>query len=246
MRLDGHTILITGGTSGIGLALAECFLAYGNELIIVGRDSSKLDNLRGQYPAIVVYQCDISRNDEREKLVAIIREKHPKLNILINNAGIQNQYSFPEGAATEARIREEIETNLLAPLDLCAKLLPVLQQHPEAAVINISSGLGLVPKRSAPVYCGTKAGLHIFSKALRYQLEHSSVKVFEIIPPLVDTAMTAGHGRNCNKISPERLADEFMRSFIGDKYEVPIGKIRLLQWMQRFLPYVAEQIMKNN
>ncbi len=246
MRLNGHTILITGGTSGIGLALAERFLAHGNDLIIVGRDSQKLDNLRGKYPAIVVYQCDISRNDEREKLVAVVREKHPKLNMLINNAGIQYQYSFPEGAATEGCIREEIETNFLAPIDLCAKLLPVLQQHPEAAIINVSSGLGLVPKRSAPVYCGTKAGLHIFSKALRYQLEHSSVKVFEIIPPLVDTAMTAGHGQNRKKISAERLADEFIYCFVRDKYEVPIGKIRLLQWMQRFLPYVAERIMKNN
>jgi short-subunit dehydrogenase involved in D-alanine esterification of teichoic acids len=115
--------------------------------------------------------------------------------------------------------------------------------QPEAAVVNVSSGLALVPKKSAPVYCGTKAGLHLFTKALRYQLEGSPVKVFEIIPPVVDTPMTAGRGRG--KISPKQLVEEFMRAFAKNQFEVNIGKVKLLRLINRLLPSLADRIMKN-
>lgn len=111
-----------------------------------------------------------------------------------------------------------------------------------AAIINVSSGLGLVPKASAPVYCATKAGMHIFTKALRYQLESTNVKVFEIIPPVVDTDMTRGRGRD--KISPEQLVEEFWGNFKKDMYEIPIGKIKLLKTINRFFPGIADNIMK--
>jgi short-subunit dehydrogenase involved in D-alanine esterification of teichoic acids len=128
-------------------------------------------------------------------------------------------------------------------LQLCALLIPQLQLKPEAAIINISSGLAIAPKKTAPVYCGTKAGIHIFSQALRYQLEVSSIKVFEIIPPLVDTPMTAGRGQN--KISPQALAEEFWEGFLSDTYEMYIGKAKLLKLIHRLSPALSQKIMKN-
>jgi short-subunit dehydrogenase involved in D-alanine esterification of teichoic acids len=112
-----------------------------------------------------------------------------------------------------------------------------------AAIVNVSSGLGIVPKQSAPVYCGSKAGLHLFTKSLRWQLENSRIKVFEIIPPIVDTFMTQGRGRG--KISPEVLVDEFWNGFQNDKYEMAIGRTKLLVFIHRFLPKLADRIMRN-
>jgi len=124
--------------------------------------------------------------------------------------------------------------------EIIGLLLPLLKQNDNAAIINVSSGLGLVPKMQAPVYCSTKAGLHIFSKALRYQLDH--VKVFEIIPPLVETKMTTGRGKN--KISPEELAAEFVQAFKCNHYEISIGKVKLLKLLNRVSPLLAENIMR--
>ena len=123
--------------------------------------------------------------------------------------------------------------------------LPILLlRQPESAIVNVSSGLGLVPKQSAPVYCATKAGLHIFSKALGYQLAHTGVRVMEVIPPLVDTPMTAGRGRN--KLSPEQLVDEFLRGFARNQREINIGKVGLLRLIQRISPALADRILKNS
>ncbi len=119
--------------------------------------------------------------------------------------------------------------------------MPILKINDNAAIVNVSSGLGLVPKMQAPVYCGTKAGVHLFSKSLRYQLKQ--IKVFEIIPPLVDTQMTTGRGKG--KISPKKLVDEFIDSFHKDKFEVSIGKVKLLKIINRISPSIAERIMKN-
>ncbi len=118
--------------------------------------------------------------------------------------------------------------------------ISTLQVNDNSAIVNVSSALGLVPKMQAPVYCGTKAGIHIFSKSLRYQLD--KVKVFEIIPALVDTEMTAGRGKG--KISPQQLADEFIRAFKKNLYEVSIGKVKLLKIINRIGPRLADKIMK--
>ena len=139
------------------------------------------------------------------------------------------------------KIEQEINVNLTAPIKLIALLLPVLQENKNAAIVNVSSGLGLVPKMQAPVYCGTKAGIHIFSKSLRYQLE--KVKVFEIIPPIVDTNMTKGRGNG--KITADQLVEEFVKAFAKDEFEVNIGKVKLLKLVNRISPKLAEKIMKN-
>lgn len=244
MKTTGNKILITGGASGIGLALARKFLSLNNQVIIAGRSQEKLEAARKNFPQLNIFRCDLADAAESEKLVSFIRQQHPDLNILINNASVQYNYEFLKEINPADKIAYEIRSNLMAPILLIGALLPVLQSHKESAIVNVSSGLGLVPKRSAPVYCSTKAGVHIFSKALRYQLEHTAIKVFEVIPPLVNTPMTAGRGKG--KISPEQLADEFIRNFAADRYEISIGKTKLLRFIQRISPGLADRILKNN
>ncbi|MUT66500.1 SDR family oxidoreductase [Paenibacillus sp. NEAU-GSW1] len=244
MKNFGHTVLITGGAAGIGLALAEKFLEYDNEVIIVGRDTQKLDLVKAKHPRVIAYACDLADAAQQDALVERLYIEHPSLSVLVNNAGIQYNYSFleKEPEAIAALVVHEIAVNLTSPVKLTAKLMPLLARQPEAAVVNVSSGLGLVPKESAPVYCATKAALHLFSKALRWQLEESRIKVFEIIPPVVDTDMTRGRGKN--KIKPEALAAEFFTYYTKDKQEVPIGKVKLLGILQRLLPSIPERILR--
>ncbi|MFF2889436.1 SDR family oxidoreductase [Paenibacillus sp. NPDC057967] len=243
MQANGHTVLITGGASGIGLALTEQFIQHGNKVIVVGQNKQKLHALKERYPTISTHACDLRRKDAIQELAAALYERHPTLNILINNAGIQHNYDFINGVEADL-IEEEIGINLTAPILLIAELLPLLARQPKSAIINVSSGLGIVPKKSAPVYCGTKAALHIFTKSLRDQLRGSPVQVFEIIPPIVDTAMTRGRGRG--KLSPERLAEQFFRDFRHNRLEIAIGKVKILKWLNRWFPSVAEAILRHS
>ncbi|MEN8126086.1 MAG: SDR family NAD(P)-dependent oxidoreductase [Bacteroidota bacterium] len=240
MKINNNKILITGATAGIGKALAETFLKLDNQIIAVGRNKEKLNELSKSDDRIIPFQCDISKQEELDRLILFIEQEHKDLNILINNAGIQYNYNFIEEPQLLHKIEYEVNVNLLSPLKLIALLLPTLQNNENSAIVNVSSGLALVPKMDAPVYCGTKSGIHIFSKSLRYQLD--KIKVFEIIPALVDTAMVAGRGKG--KIPPQKLVDEFIRAFKKDKYEINIGKVKLLKIINRISPLLADKLMK--
>ncbi|GAA4405167.1 SDR family oxidoreductase [Nibrella viscosa] len=243
MDLTGNTMLITGATSGIGLALTTRFSELGNTVIAVGRNPTQLAELTRRSDRIHPVQADLASAQDIERLVMLVEQQYPSLNVLINNAGVQYTYSFAESSEHLSRITHELTVNLTAPLHLISLLLPLLLTQPKAAVVNVSSGLGLVPKRSAPVYCATKAGLHIFSKALGYQMSGTSVRVMEVIPPLVDTPMTAGRGRS--KISPEQLVEEFLRQFARDRSEINIGKVGLLRLLQRISPALADRLLRD-
>ncbi|MEW5817063.1 MAG: SDR family oxidoreductase [Spirochaetota bacterium] len=238
MKTTNNIVLITGGSSGIGFALAKKFLKENNSVIITGRNKDKLAKIRNDFPDIKTEIADMTHPFMLEQLV----KKYMDVNILINNAGIQYNYNFVDQNNSPDLIETEFHTNLIGPIYLIKLFLPQLLSKEIAAIINVSSGLGLVPKQSAPVYCGTKAGLHIFTKSLRWQLESTNIKVFEIIPSLVDTAMTKG--RESGKISPEELVDEFCKKFKCDSYEILIGKVKLLYVINRFLPSLAERIMR--
>ncbi len=243
MKLHDHTILITGGTSGIGLELLRQFYAHGNRIIVASRNSDKLNQLQTEFPRVITLVCDLADRKSVRKLLEHCLNTYPELNILINNAGIQYNYSWVEEEDGFSKISKETRVNLISPMHLVYGFLPGLMQQKEAAIINVSSALAFHPKRSAPVYCASKAGIHIFSKSIRYQLKGSNVKVFEIIPPLVDTPMTEGRGTG--KISPKQLADEFIKNFKKDKYESYIGKARLLRLIGRIFPRAADNILKN-
>lgn len=243
MKTSGNTVLITGGASGIGLALATRFLTRGNTVLIAGRDEQKLAMVKHRYPELDTFCCDLSDQQALNSLADYARLNYPNLNVLVNNAAVQYQYSFLEGDKIQ-KIEYEVKTNFIAPIILTSLLLSTLAAQSSAAIINVSSGLLLSPKKSASVYCATKAALHSFSKSLRYQLDDTKIKVFEIIPALVDTPMTEGRGKG--KISSEELVNEFFKNLATDRYESYIGKAKILKLITRFIPSLADKLMKNS
>jgi uncharacterized oxidoreductase len=243
MKLTDNTILITGGSSGIGLALAQSFYELGNKIIIAARDIEKLNAVKKQFPEIDCVECDLTKQADIDGLVVFIEQHYPTLNMLFNNAAIQYNYQFLTEPNIVNKVDYEVSTNLTSTIKLCGLFLPTLLKNDNAAIINISSGLAISPKKSAPVYCGTKAAIHNFTKALRYQMEGTTVKVFEILPPIVETPMTVGRGKN--KIMPERLVEEFMNDFQNNKEESYIGKTKLLKLISRISPKLADSILKN-
>ncbi|HSC53536.1 MAG TPA: SDR family NAD(P)-dependent oxidoreductase [Phnomibacter sp.] len=243
MKLTDNTILITGGSSGIGLALLKSFYQLGNKIIIVARDIDKLKEVKSQYPEIDIFQCDLSKQTDIDGLIVFIEQNYSNLNILFNNAAIQYNYDFSTEQNIVNKIDYEIRANLNSVIKLCGMLLPVLLKNPNAAIVNVSSGLAISPKKSAPVYCATKAAIHNFTKAFRYQMEETNIKVFEILPPIVETPMTKGRGKN--KISSEKLVKEFLNDFRNDKVESYIGKSKLLKLISRISPKLSDRILKN-
>ncbi|HYQ90121.1 MAG TPA: SDR family NAD(P)-dependent oxidoreductase [Candidatus Binatia bacterium] len=185
MQLASNTILVTGGASGIGLALAQRFLQAGSKVIVCGRSKERLEEARGKHPQLLTYVCDLSKERQREKLFAWATKEHPRLNVLVNNAGIQRRIRIhgEEWAATH----QEIAINFEAPVHLTALFLPHLMKQERPAILNVTSGLAFSPMASAPIYCATKAALHSFTLSLRHQLAGTPVQVIEVIPPAVNT-----------------------------------------------------------
>ena len=243
MNLSNNTILLTCGTSGIGLELLRKFYSLNNKIIVASSNPENLNNLRTEFPHVSTVVCDLGDTRSVKELLEHCLNTYPELNILINNAGIQYNYNWMVEEDGFHKISRELKINFTSPLYLIYGLLPLLANQREAAVINVSSALAFHPKKSAPVYCASKAAIHNVSKSLRYQLADSTVKVFEIIPPLVDTPMTAGRGSG--KLSPKELADEFIRNFKRNKYESYIGKSKVLRLLARISPKIADNMLKN-
>jgi uncharacterized oxidoreductase len=243
MKLTGNTILITGGSSGIGLALAKTFYQLGNKVIIVARDIDKLNTIKKHFPEIDIFQSDLTKQTDIDRLIVFVENNHPNLNMLFNNAAIQYNYDFLTEQNIVNKMDYEVSANLTSTIKLCGLLLPVLLKNENAAIVNVSSGLAISPKKSAPVYCASKAAIHNFTKAFRYQMEATNIKVFEIVPPIVETPMTEGRGKN--KISPDQLVDEFINDFKNDRVESYIGKSKLLKLISRISPKLADRILKN-
>ena len=238
MNASGHTVLITGGATGIGFALAQQFHQAGNQVILVGRREDVLQQASVQLGHCRIAIADVERKEDRERLV----RDFPDVNILINNAGIQ--FTKPLQEQTDTEIIQEIEINLTAPILLGQVFMPLLRQKPQAAIVNISSGLAIVPKETCAIYCTTKAGLHSFSQVLRWQLESSAIRVFEILPPMVATPMSQGKGHAHLKIQPQELANEFWQAFLHNRYEIMGGKTKWLYWINRLSTRIAQRIMR--
>jgi uncharacterized oxidoreductase len=226
MNTKGNTVFITGATSGIGKAFAESFIKEGSKVIVCGRRGDRLEELKNQDPGIVTIQGDVSEEKQRVQMAEWVIEHYPETNILINNAGVQLLADLRKPVDMD-RIRMEVETNLIAPIHLASLFAPHLTSHTEAAILNISSGLAFVPLAFMPVYCATKAAIHSLTLSLRYQLRKTSVKVFEIAPPAVDTEL--GHDRRADKTQTHggMPVDEFiaqaMDAIRNDVLEAPIG-----------------------
>lgn len=186
MNLSNNTILITGGSGGIGLALAERLHAAGNTILICGRDEARLREAADRLPGLRIFVCDVAQAADRERLFEWATTECPQVNVLLNNAGIQRSVRLSE-AEDWSRRASEIAINLEAPLHLSSLFIPHLQRQLQAAILNVSSGLAFVPLASVPIYCATKAAIHSFTLSLRHQLASTSIEVIEVIPPAVQT-----------------------------------------------------------
>jgi len=231
METKGNTILITGGATGIGLSLAETFMNAGNEVIICGRRENRLSEVKTKWPQIHFRVCDVTKDKERESLFNWARDNFKDINILINNAGIQIPIDLRKGAEALLDDESEIETNLVAPINLSALFIPLLMTRKEGAIINVSSGLAFVPAAFVPIYCATKAALHSFTVSLRYQLEKTSIKVFEVIPPAVITELhwrrpDAEPARESRGIQPSEVAEATLTGLANNEYEIYPGWVK--------------------
>jgi len=186
MVFKANTVLVTGGGSGIGFALAERFVQAGSDVIICGRREDKLKEAQSKYPQMHIRVCDVANPTERRALFTWVSESFPGLNILVNNAGIQQRIQLKEKPAWET-LGQELAINLEAPIHLSTLFIPHLLQQKWSAIINVTSGLAFVPLAHVPVYCATKAALHSFTLSMRHQLTGTPISVIEIIPPAVDT-----------------------------------------------------------
>ncbi len=192
MNLTGNTILITGGGSGIGRGLAEALHALGNQVVIAGRRKHTLDEVTAANPGMKSLQLNIDDPAAIRSFAAHAASEFPSLNVLINNAGIMRAEKLlaQQEGLTDAEAM--ITTNLLGPIRLTAALLTHLQKQASSAIMNVSSGLAFVPLALTPTYCATKAAIHSYTKALRYQLRGTTTDVFELIPPYVATELMGG------------------------------------------------------
>lgn len=222
MNLASNTVLVTGGASGIGLALAARFLQAGSTVVVCGRRADKLAEAARLHPGLHPHVADVATAAGREALAAWVQAEFPGLNVLVNNAGIQQRTPVADLASNWEASRQEIAINLEAPLHLTALLLPRLSQQPGATIVNVTSGLAFAPLAAVPVYCATKAALHSFTLSLRQQLVPTGVQVLEIVPPAVNTDL-GGPGLHTFGEPLDAFADSVMARLAAGEQEVGYG-----------------------
>jgi uncharacterized oxidoreductase len=227
MKFSGNTVLITGGSSGIGYAMAEAFLDAGSTVVICARGERRLTEAQHTHPNLHTRICDVADSEARQALGAFMADRFPQLNIFVNNAGVQRDIDLTHGVEEFLAGDNEIRVNLEAPIILSALLIPLLARNPQPAIINVSSGLGFVPMANMPVYCASKAGMHAFCMTMRVQLDKLGMKVFEVVPPMVDTALNpvgrAKRGGFEAGLGPQEFVAAVMRGLENDVPEIGYG-----------------------
>ncbi len=240
MELKNNTILITGGTSGFGLEFAKRLLELGNTVIVTGRDPVKLASAKKNLAGLHTFQSDVSNPEEITNLYKTVIAQFPKLNILINNAGQMRKISLHDTSIGLSDITLEIETNLMGPIRMVQAFLPHLKQMSSAAILNVTSGLALVPFPISPIYGATKSGLRSYTKSLRVQLKNTRIKVFELIAPAAKTPLNDEFrnldGYNVKQMDTVELVDTALKGVEKDKYEIYPGIARILYLMSRIAP----------
>ena len=249
MKYTKQTILITGGSSGIGLALAKKFLDNHNTVMITGRSLAKLEKVKAEIPKINIFQSDVTDDAEVRMLADDIQAKFGGIDILINNAGVMNLVDAGNENNDLQKQMQEIEINYNSPIRVLHYFLPQLKESKNAVLVNVSSGLAYVPFAQAPVYSGTKSALHFWTLGIRPQLRQHNIKVVELLPPVVDTPLAHGadiaDDDNLKPMPPKKLADIFWRDFVNGKEEITPGISKQLKFMSRIAPkFIFSQLNK--
>lgn len=241
MRLESKTIVLTGGTSGIGLEILKR-LSEKNKVIVLARNTAKLKSLNLQIENIDLIDCDLAKVELLDEVVDEIIKKYNYVDVLINNAAVQFTPCFLDDDFAVESIDREIKINFSSVCRLIYLLLPALIKDSRSIILNVNSGLALSPKTTSAVYCASKAALNSFSISLGYQLEKTNIRVQQIFMPLVDTPMTKGRGSG--KISPAIAASEVIEGIEKESPVVNVGKVKLLRFLLKLSPWVANRIMK--
>jgi len=239
MKLSNNTILITGGTSGIGLELGKALLAQNNVVILLGRNRDKLETLENA--GFETISCDLSMRSDVEETSILIQNRYPSLNMLFNNAGVQYNYDFMGNVIPLDKIAQEININVTGQIVLTQLLIPILNNNENSFIINTTSGLGAFPKTDGLVYSASKAAMRNFTSGLRYSLIDTTIKVLEFIPPVTDTGMTAK--REVQKMSAPELVNKIMPQLQKERKILTISKMRVFLWIAFLLPSIAHKIL---
>ncbi len=237
MNITGNTILITGGTSGIGRALAEALHAKGNTVIVAGRRQQLLDEITQKNPGIVGLPLDVADTNSIHSFVAQVKERFPKLNVLVNNAGIARPEDYTADDVDTAAALATLQTNITSVIQLTAGLLPTLRAQPKSTLMVTTSGLAFVPFPKAPVYSATKAFLHNWLDALRYQLRETSVEVLELAPPYVQTEFGGPQQATDPRAMPlDAFTNEVVQILEDNKIEkgeILVENVKPLRWAEK-------------
>ena len=246
MKLTGRTILITGGSAGIGLAFALKFLELGNQVIVTGRRQSLLDEVKAKHPKLHTIQSDVADPAQIAALTARVKLDFPKLDVLMNNAGIMLSKNLKVPATDLAGLTEEIDVNIGGVIRMTSAFIDLLTAN-KGTVINVSSALAFVPLPSAPIYCATKAAVHAYTQSLRFQLEETGVEVIELMPPAVKTDLSAEikEGDGITLMTTDELVKQSFASLKTGALEVRPGQAKQLALMRRLAPdFINRQLWK--
>lgn len=238
MEISNSTIVITGGSSGIGLEMCKRFMDKGNIVITCSRSLDKLKTAQQQLPDLIVYQCDITDEKQCNHFVKWIQINYPKVNVLINNAAISSNINFANDDFVLEKLQDEMATNLIAPIRLIKLLYPALIKNNSAKIINVTTGLVYVPRVNYTFYNASKTALHSFTQVLREQLKKEKIQIIEVLFPAVDTPW---HNGNPPKIAitVEKAVSEMLKAISQDKLEIRIAKVKLLYLLSRIAPKLA-------
>ncbi len=237
MQVAGKTILLTGGTDGIGRELAGQLKAKGATVIVTGRTPERIEAAKAAGCEVIA--ADLSSQAGVEAILTAVKGRD--IDILINNAGLGSDHDFRVAVPDLDDNDRCIAANLNAPIHLITRLMPMLQSRPEAMIVNVTSGLAIAPRAGGPIYCATKAGLRSYTLALREQMKGSRVHVLEVLPPVVETKLTAGRGSR--KMSPQACAAEIVQAIEGNAKEANVGMTKILRLVESISPALAREIM---
>lgn len=249
MRMSNNTALITGGTSGIGRALAQELLRLGNTVVITGRDPGRLKAACQALPGVHGYICDQTDPKAIAQLYDQVVGEFPSLNVLINNAGVGLKRDLTSSSTTLDSLASEILTNLVGPVQLVTQFMPQLRRQPSAAIMNVTSGLAFVPLAAKPVYCATKSAMHAYTLSLRAQLHPTNVRVFELAPPATATAFNDGQDdmNIRGAMSADAVAKAAISGMRRDRLEILPGAALILKTIGRIAPRtVLRRAMPNS